>query len=113
MRAGGTQDSSSADLFLGGELNHVKVSDLDNSVTISTDAGGEGATRNWLFDGNGGLTFPDSTVQSTAWTGAAVIVTDDEPQNPPVGQMWFVPSTGALSLYTGSIWFQILTGSEE
>jgi hypothetical protein len=112
IRAGGTIDQSNADLFLGGERNHVKVSDGYDNVEITTDAG-EGtytwtfdnygdlrlpssgqitggdvvvngvssvsikvnspinplATRDWGFGGNGHLTFPDSTSQTTAWTG--------------------------------------------
>lgn len=35
VRAGGTQDSSYADLILGGEVNHVVVSDQGGSVTIN------------------------------------------------------------------------------
>jgi hypothetical protein len=34
IRAGGTQDDSSADLFLGGELNNVQVSDQGREVII-------------------------------------------------------------------------------
>jgi len=65
IRAGGTIDSSTADLFLGGELNHVRVSDTGNSVTISADAGGEGATRNWIFDTNGDLTVPGNITKTS------------------------------------------------
>jgi hypothetical protein len=150
IRAGGTIDQSTADLFLGGEQQNVRVSDTNDRVTITTDlqntwtfgadssltlpgsedgtpvidffegatgnhqvrlsndwtvniearadganeghlnliAGqntrvdinGEGSTveiitgdgessNTWQFDNNGGLTFPDNTVQTTAWTG--------------------------------------------
>jgi hypothetical protein len=58
IRSGGTMDQSSADLFLGGELNHVKVSDTNDTVIISTDAGGAGATREWTFSPLGHLQFP-------------------------------------------------------
>jgi hypothetical protein len=58
LRAGGSQDNSNADLFLGGELNHVKVSDTNDTVIISTDAGGEGATHEWAFGPSGYLQFP-------------------------------------------------------
>lgn len=34
IRAGGTQDASNAELILGAEQNHVRVSDLDDSVNI-------------------------------------------------------------------------------
>lgn len=36
IRAGGTQDASSSDLFLGGERNHVLVSDNGRTVSVST-----------------------------------------------------------------------------
>jgi hypothetical protein len=36
VRAGGTQDDSSADLFLGGERNHVRVSDNGRNVSITS-----------------------------------------------------------------------------
>jgi hypothetical protein len=36
IRAGGTQDASAADLFLGGERNNVRVSDGGRSVSVST-----------------------------------------------------------------------------
>ena len=58
IRSGGTMDQSSADLFLGGELNHVKVSDTNDTVIISTDAGGDGATHEWTFSPSGHLQFP-------------------------------------------------------
>ena len=90
LRAGGTIDQSTADLFLGGELNNVRVSDTYDHVTITTDAG-EG-TRTWTFDNNGNLTFPDNTVQTTAWAGStadlvstttASITTLSNPNNGP------------------------------
>ena len=41
-------------------------------IDIRTRAGGQGdAIKNWRFDSNGSITFPDSTVQTTAWTGIA------------------------------------------
>lgn len=60
IRAGGTIDNSSADLFIGGELNHVKISDSADTVSISTDAG-EGNTQTWTFGNNGDVTFPGSS----------------------------------------------------
>jgi hypothetical protein len=36
IRAGGTQDASTSDLFLGGERNHVLVSDSGRTVSVST-----------------------------------------------------------------------------
>jgi len=66
IRAGGTIDNSTADLFLGGELNNVRVSDTYNSVKISTDTGVEGITNDWTFDTTGILTFPNSALVDVA-----------------------------------------------
>jgi hypothetical protein len=61
IRAGGTIDSSTADLFIGGELNHVRVSDTNNHVKITTDFGVDGQTRTWTFDNNGKIQLPGSS----------------------------------------------------
>lgn len=66
IRAGGTIDQSTADLFLGGELNNVRISDLGNYVKISTDTGVEGITNNWTFDTTGILTFPNNALVDVA-----------------------------------------------
>ena len=71
IRSGGTIDNSTADLLLGGELNHVRVSDANNRVVISTDAG-EGGTEFWNFGGDGKLTLPTGGVigpYGMGWTG--------------------------------------------
>lgn len=53
IRAGGTQDSSGAELFLGGENSYVKVgAGLNPPVTIKAN------TYSWDFDVNGDLAAP-------------------------------------------------------
>jgi hypothetical protein len=73
IRAGGTIDQSNADLFLGGEQTHVKISDGYDTVTIRTSQEGEGViNRDWVFDNNGDLTFPmGGAIESAGmgWTG--------------------------------------------
>lgn len=118
LRAGGTQDASSADLYLGGELTCVRISDTSKIVTVRTTNIGDpnitldwsfqpdgnlyfpgignnrigesepglvvssdnsvvlqsnnnGESKEWLFNTNGSITFPDSTIQTTAYTGGA------------------------------------------
>lgn len=61
IRSGGTIDQSTADLFLGGELTHVKVSDSNDTVTISTQDFGN-TTNSWAFDYDGNLTLPHNGV---------------------------------------------------
>ena len=59
IRAGGPIDNSNADLFLGGELTHVKVSDNQDNVVIRTSIVGEGTTStDWVFGYDGNLTLP-------------------------------------------------------
>lgn len=121
LRAGGTQDASSADLYLGGELTCVRVSDTSGIVTIRTTNVGDpnvtldwsfqqdgnlyfpgignnrigesepglvvssdyavviqsnnnGESKEWLYNTDGTITFPDSTVQTSAWTKRIVSV---------------------------------------
>lgn len=57
IRAGGTIDNSNADLFIGGEKNHVRISDSGDQVNISTDDG-SGGTKSWTFNNSGTLTLP-------------------------------------------------------
>ena len=72
IRAGGAIDSSTAILFLGGEENHVSVSDADDQVAIRTND-----THTWLFGTDGTLTFPDASVQTKAWAGIPGPYADD------------------------------------
>lgn len=59
LRAGGTQDSSSADLYLGGELTCVRVSDTSGIVTVrTTNVGDPNITKDWAFESDGNLYFP-------------------------------------------------------
>lgn len=53
---------SGDDLYMSAEAN----------VLIQTDASGSFPT--WTFATNGSLTFPDSTAQTTAWTGAVTAI---------------------------------------
>jgi len=61
IRAGGEIDQSTADLFLGGELNNVRVSDVSNGVSITSFAGFGNLTYTWNFNTNGDLVFPGAT----------------------------------------------------
>lgn len=56
LRAGGTQDASSADLYLGGELTHIRISDTSDDVKIRTTS--MSGNINWTFDSTGTLHLP-------------------------------------------------------
>ena len=56
IRAGGTQDNSSAYLFLGGENSHVQIASGENPpVSISSN------NQTWTFGTDGTLTLPSSS----------------------------------------------------
>jgi len=62
IRAGGTQDNSNADLFLGGENSHFRVnSGLNPNVSISAN------NNIWTFGTDGNLTVP-GWISSTTGT---------------------------------------------
>jgi hypothetical protein len=73
LRAGGTQDASGADLYLGGELTNVRVSDPADNVRVRTSFSSEGVTNyDWTFDNTGKLTFPQGgaiEAHGMGWTG--------------------------------------------
>lgn len=70
IRAGGTQDNSNGQIFLGGEYSYFSVgSGLNPSVYITANQ------RSWSFNNDGTITFPDSTTQTTAYTGTDIITT--------------------------------------
>lgn len=90
LRAGGTQDSSGADLYLGGEQTFVRVSDTYDNVVIRTSTIGEGIIpHSWTFDNNGDLTFPGS---SNARIG------DDEPGLVVYSENGFAVQTNANNI---------------
>jgi hypothetical protein len=62
-----TSNTSSIDIFTNqGVGNYSEVWIKHNeSVEINTNGGVE----SWVFDKTGAITFPDATVQNTAWTG--------------------------------------------
>lgn len=65
LRAGGPQDNSGSQLFIGGENSYVSVGSGSNpAIYISANS------NVWTFATNGGITFPDSSIQTTAWLGS-------------------------------------------
>jgi hypothetical protein len=58
-------DPSTVDIYLGDDDQYVKIEKNGGDVIIGTDSN----NNNWIFDTSGNITFPDATVQNTAWTG--------------------------------------------
>lgn len=103
IRAGGTIDSSNADLFLGGEKNNVRVSDTNDRVTITTDAGFDNITRTWTFDANGDLVFPGATSKIGEDEPGLVVFSNNgfailTNANTTSSQSWIFDNDGALRL---------------
>ena len=64
IRAGGTQDNSSASLIIGGETSNFTIpAGLNSSPYISSN------NSVWRFVEDGSIVFPDYTVQLTAFPG--------------------------------------------
>lgn len=89
IRAGGTQDASNAELILGAEKAHVKVTDYNHSVGISTYNASDDIYNSWSFDNNGNLlasqdaiigvgTVPGHLTLS-AYTGTTFAYSDTDP----------------------------------
>ena len=79
IRAGGAIDSSSADLYLGGEKSNIIVRNLDNGfnekywVQINSQTGS--TLNTWTFDDNGTTLFPgdistSGNIIATSFTGS-------------------------------------------
>ncbi len=115
IRAGGAIDSSSADLFLGGEKNNVRVSDTTDSVTITTDFDGTN-TRTWTFNNNGGLQLPGSSNGLIGESEPGLVIFSDSNfavqtnANNLDSKSWIFGSDGNLSLPPGFIRSTQITG---
>jgi hypothetical protein len=68
IRAGGNINNSDAILYLGGEVSNFRVdSGVNPNVYVSSNS------HQWAFNSNSTLTFPDNSIQSTAWAGGRVV----------------------------------------
>jgi hypothetical protein len=62
-------------------------------IDIRTRAGGQGNDiKNWRFDSNGSITFPDNTVQTTAYTGGG----GDNSYTPTDTDHWNEPAVNTV-----------------
>jgi hypothetical protein len=63
-------DPVTVDLYLGDDDQYVKIEKNHGNVVIGTNTTTNTNTNHWTFGTTGTITFPDSTVQTTAYTGA-------------------------------------------
>jgi hypothetical protein len=61
-------------------------------------------SNDWTFTNDGSVTFPDATVQTTAWTKSAADVQSSAPSSPVTGQLWYDTDDGNTYIWTGSAW---------
>ena len=67
IRAGGTQDNSLADLYLGGENSHVKISaGLNPPVTVKANS------NSWIFGTDGTTLFPSNSIKNSLGNSTAI-----------------------------------------
>jgi len=69
---------------------------------IQTDI--HGALNTWAFNAIGGLTFPDNTVQTTAYPGNVTIVQQDTAPTASNGELWFNTVEGRLYIKYSNQW---------
>jgi hypothetical protein len=63
----GDYNYGNMDLIFGDDSNYVKLPAAENGVEITATTDGQQSA--WQFTGDGAITFPDATVQTTAWLG--------------------------------------------
>lgn len=104
IRAGGTIDQSTADLFLGGEQQNVRVSDTNDRVTITTDL-----QNTWTFNGSGNLILPGSSNGMIGESEPGLVVFSDTGfailtnAATTSSQSWIFDNLGSLRLPGGAI----------
>jgi hypothetical protein len=93
------------------ELNRGRIqlvwqdSDRSGLRIVSYDRSNEENTveRNWTFQGDGGLRFPDATVQTTAFTGLPDLVVAEETA-PETGILWFNTNEARMYIKYNEQW---------
>jgi hypothetical protein len=83
-------DPATVDLYLGDDDQYVKIEKNGGDVVIGTNTN----TNHWSFGTDGSLTFPDSTVQSSAYPGVLVPANGDN-----------VSGVANLVFYAGPDWY--------
>ncbi len=72
LTVGGQTYTNSAIIWQNGTGTVINNNHIDEYFIIATNTN-TGTQRNWRFGYDGNLTFPDNTVQTTAWSGGRVV----------------------------------------
>ena len=92
---------SVVDLYLGDDDQYVKIEKNAGNVVVGTNS--TATTSTWTFGTDGRLTFPDATVQTTAWTGTvAYSNVTGTPSIPSLGNFAFSGDTLSNTLSDAS-----------
>ena len=62
--------NSAGDSVIFSNAGNVELYTNKSDASVKIRAKGTGGDSEWIFNNNGSITFPDTTVQSTAYTGA-------------------------------------------
>jgi hypothetical protein len=102
-------NSNSGYIYIQGtDTNGTEFNDafniMMNSGNVKISALSYGNTKIWNFTTAGKIVFPDSTIQSTAWTQSAAQVQSTPPASPVTGQLYYDTDDGRTYIYTGAAW---------
>jgi len=86
---------ATTDIYLGDDDQYVKIEKNGGDVVIGTGTN----TNHWRFGDNGALTFPDATVQTTAYTGA--VISDTAPSS---NALWYNSTDGRTYVKYNNVW---------
>jgi hypothetical protein len=89
---------------IGGDKTRISIDNggAPPGFTITTSYEGTSVDpKNWRFGPDGDITFPDATVQTTAWTGTTLSISNTAPTDK---DFWYNTTDGRLYLKDNSIW---------
>lgn len=78
IRAGGTQDASNAELFLGAEKANVKIADANHEVHVNTYNAGTETSHEWTFGSDGVLYGPDAGLKLEGGVSGSFTTADNK-----------------------------------
>ena len=102
IRAGGTQDASSTDFYLGGEKNFVRISDSSKSVRMQN----ESLQYNGGYSFDTSLGFSSAAWQDDGYGGYQVIINDPAPD--VFTAVWGLEATSSIEIYDGSSYYTLI-----
>jgi len=104
------QNPEAVDLIFGDDLNNVTMlAGSSGGISIQTQGYSSGGSNYWNFDSTGAITFPDTTVQTTAYRGTIIPASATPPSSPINGALWWDDTEGNLYINYSGIWVPATT----